>query len=134
VQMATRFVATEECDASLNFKLAYINAKKEDIVITSSPVGMPGRAIMNHFMRDVRSGITKPNQCPLHCIKTCDYQKSPYCIFLALMNAQKGLIDKGLVFAGENAFRINQITSVKQLFEELINEYSEYANTQKNQE
>lgn len=127
VQMATRFVATEECDASLEFKLAYINAKKEDIVITNSPVGMPGRAIINEFIQDVRSGITKPNQCPFHCIKTCNYQKSPYCISLALINAQKGLLKKGLVFAGENAFRVDKIIPVKELVEQLKNEYTFYA-------
>lgn len=129
VQMATRFVATEECDASLEFKLAYINAKKEDIVITTSPVGMPGRALMNEFIRDVRSGTTKPKKCPFHCIKTCNYQKSPYCISLALINAQKGLSEKGLVFAGGNAFRVNKIIPVKQLIELLVNEYSDYAKT-----
>lgn len=126
VQMATRFVATEECDASLNFKLAYINAKKEDITIMESPVKMPGRAIMNEFIHHVKSGLTKPNACPFHCIKTCDHKKSPYCISMALINAQKGKIEKGLVFAGHKAFQIHSIVPVAHLFEQLINEYAEY--------
>ena len=38
VQMATRFVATYECDASDEFKNAYLNAKSDDIKIINSPV------------------------------------------------------------------------------------------------
>ena len=48
VQAATRFVTTEECDADIAYKEAYINAKEEDIVIVKSPVGMPGRAIKKY--------------------------------------------------------------------------------------
>ena len=60
VQVATRFVTTEECDAPLDYKEAYIQAKKEDIVIIKSPVGMPGRAINNTFMAQVNGGKTPP--------------------------------------------------------------------------
>jgi nitronate monooxygenase len=56
VQMATRFVATHECDASLAFKEAYVKCKKEDLVIIDSPVGLPGRAIQNKFLGDVAQG------------------------------------------------------------------------------
>lgn len=49
--MATRFVATEECDASDEFKNAYVNCNKDDIQIVKSPVGMPGRAMKNTFVK-----------------------------------------------------------------------------------
>jgi len=58
VQMATRFVATKECDASMEFKKAYINAKEEDIKIIKSPVGMPGRAIRNKFIETVKNSVS----------------------------------------------------------------------------
>ena len=51
VQMGTRFVTTWECDASEAYKQTYLHAKKEDIVIVDSPVGMPGRAILNPFLQ-----------------------------------------------------------------------------------
>lgn len=73
VQMATRFVTTDECDASIEFKNTYINARKEDIGIIKSPVGLPGRAIINKFIDDIQSGEKKPFSCPYHCISTCDY-------------------------------------------------------------
>lgn len=127
VQMATRFVATEECDASPAFKNQYIHAKNETIKIVKSPVGMPGRAISNSFLNDVEAGKTRPRQCPFHCIKTCNYLESPYCISLALIHAQKGQTERGLVFAGEHASRIHEITTVEQLFDLLKKEYSDYA-------
>ncbi|MDP2753068.1 MAG: nitronate monooxygenase family protein [Nitrospirota bacterium] len=123
VQMATRFVTTHECDASAKFKQTYVDSRKEDIVIIKSPVGMPGRAIKNEFLDDVIQGKRKPFKCPYHCIITCDYKNSPYCIALALINAQKGNLTHGFAFAGENAYRAKGIIPVKELIETLIEEY-----------
>lgn len=123
VQMATRFVTTYECDASIKFKQTYIDSSKEDIVIIKSPVGMPGRAIKNKFIDDANKGEKKPFKCPYHCIVTCDYKNSPYCIALALLNARKGNLEHGFAFAGENAYRAKGIISVKELIESLIKEY-----------
>lgn len=123
VQMATRFVTTYECDASEELKLAYIKSKKEDIVIIDSPVGMPGRAIHNHFLEDVAIGIKKPFKCPWKCLKTCDYHEAPYCIALALKNAKEGQIAEGFCFAGANAYRAEKIISVKELMNTIKEEY-----------
>jgi NAD(P)H-dependent flavin oxidoreductase YrpB (nitropropane dioxygenase family) len=125
VQMATRFVTTYECDASEAFKQTYINCKKEDIGIIQSPVGMPGRAIVNKYLDDVKKGFKKPYTCPYHCIVTCDVEKSPYCISLALMNAKKGNLDHGFAFAGENAYRADRIMAVSELIDTLVNEYDQ---------
>jgi nitronate monooxygenase len=127
VQMATRFVTTHECDASLAFKQTYIDSKIEDMTIIKSPVGMPGRAIRNVFLQEVSEGKRKPFKCPYHCLKTCDYKNSPYCITLALMNAKKGNLAQGFAFAGENAYRARGIISVKELIEALKKEYAEAA-------
>lgn len=127
VQMATRFVATNECDASDEFKNAYIKCKKEDIGIINSPVGLPGRAIINSFLDDVSNGNRKPFKCPWKCLKTCDYKKSPYCIADALANAQKGNLEEGFTFAGANAYKIDKIVSVKELMESLEMEFENEA-------
>ena len=123
VQMATRFVATHECDASPEFKQAYINAAEEDIVIINSPVGLPGRAINNEFLKAVKRGEKIPFTCPYHCIRTCDHRKSPYCIALALIQAKRGNLKRGFVFSGQNAYRIDRIVSVKELIGTLKQEY-----------
>lgn len=123
VQMATRFVGTYECDASMEFKEAYVRSKKEDIIIIDSPVGMPGRAIRNKFLDDVNQGIRRPIKCPWKCLKPCDYANSPYCIALALTNAKRGYLENGFAFAGANAYRVKKIISVKALIEALQKEY-----------
>ncbi|MFC2111076.1 NAD(P)H-dependent flavin oxidoreductase [Bacteroidota bacterium] len=124
VQMGTRFVATHECDASDIFKQTYVDANEEDVQIIKSPVGLPGRAVINQFIKDVRAGEKKPFNCPWKCLHTCDYKTAPYCIFHALTNAKKGLMDKGFAFAGANASRIDKIISVKELIDSLMQEYA----------
>jgi NAD(P)H-dependent flavin oxidoreductase YrpB (nitropropane dioxygenase family) len=125
VQMGTRFVTTDECDASTGFKQAYIDAAEKDIEIIKSPVGMPGRAILSGFIQKVKDGKKQPQACPFKCIKTCDISKSPYCIIIALVNALKGNFENGFAFAGSNAFRATKIISVKEVFQSLIKEYRE---------
>jgi len=127
VQMATRFVTTDECDASLEFKNTYINCRKEDIGIIKSPVGMPGRAIINEFIKDVNAGGKKPYKCPYHCIITCNHESRPYCIALALLNAKKGRMKHGFAFAGKNAYRAEKIVSVQDLMNSLVEEYDSVA-------
>lgn len=122
VQMATRFVATHECDADIAFKQAFIDAKEEDIVIINSPVGLPGRAIRNEFINDVNQGKKKVFKCPYQCIITCDYKSTPYCIACALGNAKKGKLKQGFAFVGKNAYRVNEIVSVKELINSLKEE------------
>ncbi len=123
VQMGTRFVATHECDADDAFKQSYIDATEADMVIIKSPVGMPGRAVRNEFLDAVAQGEKIPFKCPLHCLKTCDPEKSPFCIALALANARKGRLKHGFAFAGENAHRVDRIVSVRELMSTLITEY-----------
>jgi len=127
VQMGTRFVATHECDASQSFKQSYIDAREDDIVIIHSPVGMPGRAIRNRYTDDVSDGIKKPYNCPYHCISTCDYKNSSYCIAHALMSAKRGRFRSGFAFAGANVYRVNEIVSVRELVLSLIAEYEQSA-------
>jgi len=123
VQIATRLVPTYECDAAQEFKEAYVNSTQEDVVLINSPVGLPGRAINNQFLKDVSAGKRQPVNCPWQCLKTCDYKKAPYCISLALINAAKGKLKNGFVFAGSNAYRTEKIKSVKEVFHEMTIEY-----------
>lgn len=119
VQMATRFVATDECDASEEFKKAYVEASKENIKIIKSPVGMPGRALYNKFIKKVENEKSKVTKC-YGCIKTCDVATTPYCITKALINAVKGNLDEGLIFVGSNVHKIEKIVPVHDLMQELV--------------
>lgn len=123
VQMGTRFVATHECDADQAFKHLYVDSRPEDIVIINSPVGMPGRAIRNKYIDDVEAGEKQPYKCAYHCIHTCDYKNTPYCIAHALISARNGRFNSGFAFAGSNAYRITEIVSVAELIATLKAEY-----------
>lgn len=124
VQLGTRFVATDECDAEIGFKQTYIDAVEEDLVVIKSPLGLPGRVIRNRFIEQINEGKRRPINCPYHCLKTCDPDKSPYCIAMALANARKGKFGYGFAFAGSNAFRVTEIVPVKQLMDSLQAEFS----------
>ncbi|MBD7916372.1 nitronate monooxygenase [Clostridium sp. Sa3CUN1] len=119
VQVATQFVATHECDAHINFKKAYVNCKKEDIELTISPVGMPGRAIKNKLTEQLKNGKIKVTKC-YNCLIPCNPADTPYCISSALIKAVKGDIENGLVFCGANAYKINEIVSVKDILNKLV--------------
>ena len=126
VQMGTRFVTTHECDASPEFKQAFISAKPEDVRIITSPVGMPGRAINSPFLLEVEAGKRHPKACPVNCIRTCDIKTAPYCIIASLTSALRGNFNRGYAFAGSNVWRCSEIISVKELIHNLINEYSDF--------
>ncbi len=126
VQLGTRFVATHECDATEAFKQNYIEARQEDIEIITSPVGMPGRAIHNSFLEKVKAGVKQPKVCPFNCIKTCNIEKSPYCIVTALWQAARGNMSNGYAFAGSNAWRTSSLMSVHDLIVELMGKEEKY--------
>ncbi len=123
VQMGTTFVTTTECDASETFKKVFVNAKQEDVKIIQSPVGMPGRAIDGEFIHSVEKGQEVPKSCPFHCIKTCDYTKSPYCIVQCLYQAARGNMKKGYAFTGINVHLSQKISSVKEVISNLKAEF-----------
>ncbi len=123
VQLASRFVATYECDASPEFKKAYLEAGPEDIRIIKSPVGMPGRAIDNAFLREIDQERQKVSKC-YQCLRKCDPSQIPYCITEALIRAVQGDVEHGLVFAGANVGRIQEMTSVHALIRELLGQDS----------
>jgi nitronate monooxygenase len=122
IQMATRFVATEECSVSDEFKRLYIEANEDDIEIIKSPVGMPGRSIRTALIEKVVQGKKELVKCGYRCLKTCDPSSVPYCIAKALFNAVIGKIDDAVVFAGSNVYRIKKIITVKELMDEIVND------------
>lgn len=119
VQIATRFIATHECDASDGYKKRIIDAKQEDIMIVKSPVGMPGRALRSPLMERVATqGRIAPTKCA-SCLVPCNTATCVYCITNALIDGVQGKWDTGLFFCGENTHRVNEIVSVKQIIDEL---------------
>lgn len=119
VQVATPFVTTQECDADIRYKEAYVNAEEEDIRIVKSPVGMPGRAISNEFLRRVDAGEKIPHSCH-QCLYKCNPAEIPYCITDALIHAAKGEVEEALLFCGADAYQAKEILTVPQVISRLF--------------
>ncbi|MGF0034229.1 NAD(P)H-dependent flavin oxidoreductase [Bariatricus sp. SGI.154] len=122
IQVATRFVTTEECDADIRYKEAYLRAHEDDIVIVKSPVGMPGRAILNPFMKRVMNGEQIPHSPCHRCLQKCNPKEIPYCITDALIHAAKGEVDEALLFCGAYAYKADHLETVKEVIDSLIPE------------
>ncbi len=121
VQMATRFVLSEECSVAEEYKQMYLQAREEDVIIIKSPVGLPGRALKNAFTELIQSGeVPEPEECNA-CLKNCSRD---YCIYKALVNARNGKVDEGVVFTGQNVFKIKEILPVSVIFERLLAEFA----------
>lgn len=120
VQVATRFITTEECDASLRLKEAVVHARKEDIAIVTSPVGMPGRAILNPFMQHVMRGEKIPHTPCHRCLARCNPGEIPYCITDKLIAAVKGDVENGLLFCGAKAYMADKIETVHDVIADLF--------------
>ncbi len=120
VQMGTRFVASLESNVADSFKQLYVKATKEDVVLVDSPVGLPGRGLINSFTKRLFSGeLLTPKDCDA-CLKHCSRN---FCILKALVRAQKGDMENGLVFSGENVDQVKDILPVKEIIKNLLTEY-----------
>lgn len=119
IQVASKFVATEECDADIAYKKAYVQAAESDIAIIKSPVGMPGRALKNKFIKQAAENSTKIGKC-YGCLAKCNPAQIPYCITDALIRAVKGDVEHGLVFCGADIGRIKQISTVHDVIQGLM--------------
>lgn len=122
VQMGTRFVASDECDAPLNFKQKYVDARKEDTLLVKTTVGLHGRVIKNNFSDLItRSNTVKIEKCR-DCLKNCSYR---FCTLDSLFKIVEGDVENGLVFAGSRVGEIKEILPVQTIIDHLTEEYRE---------
>lgn len=122
VQMASRFVCTEECDADAAFKQRYLDARETDIGLMMSPAGLPARALVSNVDAVRQHDLDINLRCPLNCLKKCTYKERQerFCVVTALDRSQRGDVETGLVFCGTNAWRADHIETVAGIFEELF--------------
>ena len=122
VQMGTRFIATDECDAPLELKQACLDAEADDVVVMMSPVGLPARILKNEFVAKIIRGEKIKFKCPYKCLKTCKQKEARYCIAQALVNASIAKFDGGFTMPGANVHKLTEIISVSELFRRLHTE------------
>ena len=125
-QLATRFIPTYECDASQTYKDVLLAANPEDVRIIHSPVGMPGRALATPLVQKLEQGLRFPPKHCARCLKACEPAKVPYCITHALIEAVKGNVEEGLFFCGANVGRLDRMRSVRELMDELMDDWRKH--------
>lgn len=99
--MGTRFVATEECEASDQYKKLYLNCTANDVTIIKSPMKTSVRVMRNAFTQRVT-----------------DTGNEAYDIIEAVQKGVEGDHGNGLIFCSANVDRIKSIDSVKDVFRE----------------
>ena len=122
-QLATRFIATEECDAGQGYKDVLLAARPEDLRIIHSPVGMPGRAVNSPLVQRLAAGMRQPPAHCSGCIKSCRPAETPFCITHALIEAVKGNWEEGLFFSGSRVDLVDRMRTVPDLIDELMKEW-----------
>ncbi|WP_336975048.1 nitronate monooxygenase [Bacillus thuringiensis] len=121
VQMGTRFVASNECDAPLSFKEKYINARLEDTILVKTTVGLQGRAVKNNFTKLIADNNKKIKikKC-INCLKNCSYR---FCTLDSLITSMDGDCENGLVFAGARVNEVKEILPVQTIIKNIMMEY-----------
>ena len=120
VQIGTRFITTEECDASVAYKQAHLNSKAEDVRIIESPVGLAARAISNPFLQKAEEMGRIPVEHCYNCMGHCKPAETKYCISQSLIDSVEGR--EGLVFCGAYAHELQEMSTVEKVMKELCGE------------
>ena len=122
VQVGTYFIATEEAGIDAKSKQVLVDAKKEDIVVIKSPVGLPVRVLKTPLVQRVLEGGREKFTCPYRCLRSCNPAKSLFCIARALLATKNGDVDHGLYMVGCNVEAVTKIYPVKEFFDTLEGE------------
>jgi enoyl-[acyl-carrier protein] reductase II len=116
VQIGSRFVASEESSAHINFKQTVVNANEGDTMLTLKEI-TPVRLIKNEFYKKVEEAYGRGGNV--------DELKN----LLGRGRAKKGMFEGDLIEGeleiGQVSGLINEIKPVASIIEEIIEEYKE---------
>jgi len=122
VQIGTRFLMTEESDASDTHKQMVIDCKEGDITIKKSPAGYPSRSITTQLHKNIANKTAPKIVCISNCLTNCEHGKVAkelgYCIANELGRAYKG-DPNGLFFVGARGYELDKVITVEELVKEL---------------
>lgn len=114
VQIGSRFVATNESSAHPNFKQKVVEASDGDTMLTLKSL-IAVRLLKNKFYIDV---VQKEKECasPEELLELLGKGRSRIGMF-------EGDMDEGELEIGQVSSSINEIKSVKEIFDEILSEY-----------
>ena len=106
------------------FKKVLLNAKEEDIQLMGSPVGYPARGVRTNLTSLVEKREGPAIKCISNCVAPCnrgvEAKEVGFCIADRLSDAYNGNMELGLFFSGTNGYKLNELISVKELMNKLM--------------
>jgi enoyl-[acyl-carrier protein] reductase II len=113
VQIGTCLLVSEECPIHINYKMALLNAKDIDTVVTGRSVGAPVRCLRNQmtkiYLEMEKQGTT------LHDLEKITLGSMRRAVF-------DGDVQNGSVMAGQVAGMLKEIKPIKVILDEMITE------------
>lgn len=116
IQLGTVFLASEECLVPNDFKRAIVEANDTSTAVSSRNIGVPFRAIKNDYLlkyAELEKNNAEKEQ--LDSLKTKGFINS-------IINNN---LEEGIVLAGQIAGLIKEVKLVKEIVENIFNEYNE---------
>ncbi|HQO39178.1 MAG TPA: nitronate monooxygenase [Spirochaetota bacterium] len=112
VMMATRFMATHECQVHENIKKEILKRQENDTTLICKTVNLQGRAIKNKIVAEIleaeKKGANIMELAPLITGERC------------LKAWQTGDVDIAPMMMGQSLGRINDIKSCKEVIEDMV--------------
>ncbi len=124
VQAGTKFIATKECSAHLDYKNAIINANSSDIVLTDKISGVPVSVIKTEYIEKVGTKANAIARFFLRNNKTKHYMRMFYTL-QSLWKLKKASLEgagyKDYWQAGKSVDGCEEILSVSDVVKQLTN-------------
>lgn len=118
VQLGTRFIAAQECQAHNDYKNAIVNAHEEDIVLTDKISGVPCAIIATESVKKMGTRAGPIARMLLKGRKTKHWARTYYAILSIWKfkrSAKEGMGYKDYFQAGKSVERINAVETVAQI-------------------
>ena len=119
IQVGTRFLVSHECTIHENYKEAVIKANDIDTVVTGRSTGHPVQVIKNKLARQFMT--LESNNAPVEELEKLGRGALPKA-------ARDGDVELGSVMAGQISGLVNKRESVKEIIEDLFQEYDKVKN------
>jgi NAD(P)H-dependent flavin oxidoreductase YrpB (nitropropane dioxygenase family) len=114
VMLATRFVASDECQVHQNIKQEMVDRQENDTTLICKSIGLQGRALKNKIVDEIldaeSKGATIQELAPMITGKRCEDAWS------------NGDIDIAPMMMGQSVGRVYDIKPVKQIVEDMVAE------------
>ncbi len=122
IQVGTRFICSNECEAHENYKMAVIHAKDRDAIVTGRSTGHPVRCLKNKLSKRMLDAEAEG-------ISREEFEK------LGIGGLRRAVVDgdadNGSLMAGQSAAMVTKIQSCQEIIDELVGDFGKVVDSLK---